>query len=478
MTTTPQPALTFVKPSEIATHFRNPRRSLGALDDLVASVKEHGILEPLVVAVWPESVKGKKAGKHLLIAGHRRLAAAAKAKLPQVPVIVRTDLDTEAKQLEAMLVENLHRADLTPVEEAEAYQTLLDFPGFTQTKVAKEVGQPVSRIRDRLKLTKLTPKVRDSLHDGQITIADALALNELEGDDKRLAAVLKTAGTSDFDYTLRQALRERDQERVHQAIAEAYTAAGYDVVKGKTYEPPKGWRSLQDLFTGYPYGFSPKDVAKQVEWAAKVHGDCPAKLAIDSGYSIALGCAKASAHKAAAPAKSKAELEREAKEKAAAKELQTNLAAAADARRAHLRTVVTETATLPLAKKRLIALVLRPTVNYEDEKMTRRRIDLLAEVLGVDLTDVADDDLDYALTQALVKLDVAGLVVVVDIAVHASYEVELASPVSYVGHGYGIDDWVCALGFDYGYQWSTFEADRFKGVLAPKPEGAEPGDAA
>lgn len=158
---------TTIDPRSISPHPRNPRRDVGDVTDLAASIAAVGLLEPLVVAPWPNDLgptpdptcptcgaTGKcrtPAGtaakawhaprqdlyadgvrvEYVVICGHRRLAAVLTAGAANVPVVVRDDLTTTAAQLEAMLVENLHRADLTPIEEARAYQALLDLD-FTQ----------------------------------------------------------------------------------------------------------------------------------------------------------------------------------------------------------------------------------------------------------------------------------------------------------------------------------------------------------
>lgn len=138
-----------LKPAQIKPHKNNPRRVVGDLDELAASIGEQGILEPLIVA--PNGT----GDTYVLIAGHRRLAAAKQAKAKTVPCLVRDDLTDPAVQLEAMLVENLQRADLTAVEEAQAYQQLLEFPGYTQPRIAKTTGRAIGTVRARLKLAQL-----------------------------------------------------------------------------------------------------------------------------------------------------------------------------------------------------------------------------------------------------------------------------------------------------------------------------------
>src|SRR6266581_4172034 len=128
----------------IHPHKANPRHDVGDVTELAASMKAIGVLEPLIVAT------GANDFGFTLIAGHRRLAAAHKAKLKTVPCHVRDDLNTSEKQLEAMLVENLQRINLTAVEEADAYQALLEFPDYTVDKISKTTGRSLKTVKQRL----------------------------------------------------------------------------------------------------------------------------------------------------------------------------------------------------------------------------------------------------------------------------------------------------------------------------------------
>ncbi|MDQ6673465.1 MAG: ParB/RepB/Spo0J family partition protein [Chloroflexota bacterium] len=160
----------------------NPRGTLdpAGIDDLVASVVAHalqgGILQPLLVTT-----------DGTVVAGHRRLAAARRAGLIDVPVIVRALSPVEA--LELALVENLQRADLTPVEEARAYQHLVS-AGATLASIARHVGVPASRVRERLSLLELDERVRERVHRGDLPMRVALLLLPLRdpGRQWRLAS--------------------------------------------------------------------------------------------------------------------------------------------------------------------------------------------------------------------------------------------------------------------------------------------------
>lgn len=141
----------------------NIRRDLGDLTDLAASIKSAGILQPLVV---------EDRGDHfVIIAGHRRHAAARGAGLRRLPCIVRrirSDADTTA----ARVVENTQRADLAPLDEAHAYQSLLDL-GWTRARIAAETGQPPSRITARLDLLALPAQAQAMVRAGDLPLTHA-----------------------------------------------------------------------------------------------------------------------------------------------------------------------------------------------------------------------------------------------------------------------------------------------------------------
>jgi ParB family chromosome partitioning protein len=142
----------------------NPRTELQTtgLDELAASIRAQGVLQPLLVT--PQG---------LVVAGHRRLAAARLAGLEVVPVLVR-DLDP-VRQQEIMLVENLQRAELTPVAEARAFRRLLD-AGHTTAELARRLGVTTSRINSRLLLLKLDPHVQWMFDRGDLPLTLAPVL--------------------------------------------------------------------------------------------------------------------------------------------------------------------------------------------------------------------------------------------------------------------------------------------------------------
>ena len=150
-----------------------PRRDFddGSLAALAGTLREHGLLQPILVAAMP-SVAG--ATQYRLIAGERRLRAAKLAGLAEVPCIVRRAAGGEL--LELALVENLHRADLNPVERASAYRELTDRFGLSQQEVADRVGEPRATIANHLRLLALCEEVRELILSGDLSFGHAKVL--------------------------------------------------------------------------------------------------------------------------------------------------------------------------------------------------------------------------------------------------------------------------------------------------------------
>jgi ParB family chromosome partitioning protein len=169
----------------IASNPHQPRQHIDpeALADLAASIKEHGLIQPLIVS---ESTPGID---YTLIAGERRLQAARLAGLEAVPVIVKEA--TAEQMLELALVENIQRADLNAIEEAAAYQQLSEVFGLTQQEIADRVGKNRVSITNALRLLRLPGFCQSLVVGGQISEGHARALLGLEGDEEMMRRALK-----------------------------------------------------------------------------------------------------------------------------------------------------------------------------------------------------------------------------------------------------------------------------------------------
>lgn len=165
--------------SEITPNTEQPRKefSHNEMEDLVLSVKQHGILQPIVVTE-------KEDGGYELIAGERRLRAAQIAGLPTVPAIVRAA--SKRQKLEWALIENIQRQDLNPIEEAFAYARLIEEFNLTQEQIAEQVGKSRPTVANMLRLLTLPEPIQKSLIDGQLSVGKAKALLSLATPKEQL----------------------------------------------------------------------------------------------------------------------------------------------------------------------------------------------------------------------------------------------------------------------------------------------------
>jgi ParB/RepB/Spo0J family partition protein len=160
----------YIPVSEIKSNPRQPRTEFNGSEmaSLVASVKEHGILQPLMVTI-------QDGGIYVLIAGERRLRAAREAGLEEVPAVIVPEAD-DRRMLELALIENVQRADLNPLEKARAYQQLVDEFNLSHEDVAARVGQHRSTVTNTLRLLKLPESIQHALLAGSVSERSAIAL--------------------------------------------------------------------------------------------------------------------------------------------------------------------------------------------------------------------------------------------------------------------------------------------------------------
>ncbi|HEX7668875.1 MAG TPA: ParB/RepB/Spo0J family partition protein [Polyangiaceae bacterium] len=170
---------------------RQPRRRFDdtGIEELSQSIRRTGILQPVLVT--------KEGGRFRIVAGERRVRAAGRAGLSEVPVIVREGV-TDRDHLLLALVENVQRRDLTALEEAEAYRHLKDDFGLTQEDVAERVGKDRATVANALRLLKLPAAVRSALEDGSVSAGHARALLALPSaaDQEKLAKEIVRRGLS------------------------------------------------------------------------------------------------------------------------------------------------------------------------------------------------------------------------------------------------------------------------------------------
>ena len=195
--------------------------------DLVASVREHGILQPVLV-------RRMAPDRYQLVAGERRFRAAEKAGLGSIPAVVKECTDRE--QLEMAVVENLQREDIGAIEAARAYRRLIDEFEMTQDTVAQRVGKSRSAVANVLRLLRLPDDVQDSLEQGEITEGHARALMMAEYSQ----AILHT-----WHAARKKHLSVRETERLAKKSREAMTGGGPESILGtKRMQEPATKRQL------------------------------------------------------------------------------------------------------------------------------------------------------------------------------------------------------------------------------------------
>lgn len=189
-TTEPGEKVQQVNVASIVPSPLQPRKEFAAdaLQELVESIRQHGIIQPLIVRLVD--------GRHELIAGERRWRAAQQMGLTEVPVIAReaTDLDV----LELSLIENLQRADLNPIEEAQAYARLAGEFGMRQEDIAQKVGRSRAAVANSMRLLDLHQQVQAWVTQGLLSVGHAKVLLGLKAQDEQLAVaetILRRSGT-------------------------------------------------------------------------------------------------------------------------------------------------------------------------------------------------------------------------------------------------------------------------------------------
>ena len=233
----PASALRDVPTSSISPNPNQPRVHFDedSLNDLANSIKEIGVLQPLLV-------REVSPGTYQLIAGERRWRAAQRAKLAEVPVVVR-----EINQLESVeqaLVENLHRQDLTALEEASAYQQLADDFGLTHEKVAKRVGKSRAAVTNALRLLSLPASIQGYLADGRLHAGHARALLACK-DSKQMESLAATAVREEWS------VRQVEEAVKGNAPSTGGSGGGSGTGGGSTSMKPAGLLELESLLAEF-----------------------------------------------------------------------------------------------------------------------------------------------------------------------------------------------------------------------------------
>lgn len=196
----------------LVPHPQNPRKDLGNLEELTASIKENGIYQNLTVIPINEEALDEEP-KYMVVIGHRRLEAAKRAGLQEVPCAIVRDL-SETQQLQIMLLENMQRSDLTVYEQAQGFQQLLDF-GMDIEDISQQSGFSKRTIRRRLEIAKLDQnKLKELSSTRQLSLKEFDALAKIKNLEARNEAMEKI-GTNDFALAVTRAM---DKEKLADAM--------------------------------------------------------------------------------------------------------------------------------------------------------------------------------------------------------------------------------------------------------------------
>lgn len=389
MTTKTKPAtapypIRDVELTQIIPNPKNIRHTVTGVDELAASIKELGVLSNLVVA------QTDTADEYVLIAGHRRYAAAHAAGLTVVPCLIRTDLTDEAAQIQAMLDENQQRSNLNEVEEGDAFQGLLDF-GLSPAEVAKRNNISTPYLRNRIKVAKAPEAVRTKVITAAADFEDALAVEKYKSRPALYEELSAALGTDRFKFALKRAVETVGREKAMKDAAKRQKAASEQLkAEGIHLLPTGGERD--DYLAAYekrnpgvdvrwePLGFRPKDADN--ETVAAWYSDTSPFSAL-RWFRIVPDTTNAATGTTPAPAdKNVTDLRAR---QAADKQQLDDIATAAKVRLDHLAD------TIKTGDKNLARHAAEWALNYKTGELDDDNLLILATVLGRKLPDVIAD---------------------------------------------------------------------------------------
>lgn len=255
---------------QIEPHPGNPRRDVGDISELTEDIAARGVDSPLTVVPSPEP-----AGPVLwrAVIGHRRLAASIAAGRDKVPCLIRSLSESEQRAM--MVRENVHRADLTPVEEADAYQQMLDLDGLDVAAIAAAAGRSQTTVRSRLRLRTLPAAATARVHQHQATLADAERLLDFVDHPEQLERLTERLGHRDFAHFAQQAAYEVARATRAAEIRAELEAQGVRVIDEPHYDDTKVLALTRLTDTGEQFGASLKPAK---------HASCPGHVAWAGGY--------------------------------------------------------------------------------------------------------------------------------------------------------------------------------------------------
>jgi ParB/RepB/Spo0J family partition protein len=213
-------SLDMIRLSQTVSQIERRKRFSGdELAELTESVKKHGVLQPIIIRSQEDPIHGVRATYELVV-GERRYLAAKAAGLEEIPAVVREDLDDE-QAIEIQLIENLQRADLHPMQEAEGYHELMSKHGHVADELGERVGKSRSYVYARLKLLELSDKCRKAFYAGEISQSIALLLARIPVEKLQAEALRDVLGDKWSGPMSYRTAQEHVQERYMLRLAEA-----------------------------------------------------------------------------------------------------------------------------------------------------------------------------------------------------------------------------------------------------------------
>lgn len=478
----------YLDPDDIAPNPRNPRHSLGDLKELTASIAEQGVLEAIVVEPFPENEAPPADGrKWLLIHGHRRHAAAKAAGRSTIKSEILPTSSSPEEQVARMLVENLQRAGLTPVEEGDGYQELLDL-GWDAATIAQRVSRPKRKVTDMVKVAGLPESARERISEGQLTLEDASRMAKFAKDADAMEELQEAAGASkwNFEEALARVEKRKQQEREIAKWKKEVRAKGVEIFTKAQVDELEEYSALEYLpssAVGAAADLDPASDNFEDEWdrlALAAHADCPAAFAwIESGswgLMTHLCCSQPHLHDEpdatedsppakpnTAPASGARQAQREQDERERA-ELQLKLDAAGVARRHFLGTVLDAPEAEAVATSLVLRKLERLLAGKTEWAIKQQRV--LAEVV---LPNATQDSLDKPglpdrIRKALAGMTVTQLVLVNELDLSAELSLSSRPPAWQDTADYSVAaNWIRDVPKVWGYSWSDFEQGLING---------------
>ena len=228
--------ITMIPIARLKHHPENPRKDLGDLTELTESIRKNGIMQNLTVVY--EKLGEVDTGRYLVVIGNRRLEAAKLAGLEGLPCVI-SDMDHKT-QISTMLEENMQRQDLTPYEQAQGFQMMMDL-GYTAKEIGEKTGFSERTIKDRVKLTKLNQKNFEKAVNQGATLLDLIEITKIESKSAQ-NEVLAQAGTNNFRHKLNSTLSEQNYRKNCEQLGK--------IAKEEGLEPIPEGESVWDNYTG------------------------------------------------------------------------------------------------------------------------------------------------------------------------------------------------------------------------------------